>query len=165
MIEKPVLLERWHAMVALVKMFLVMRTIVVPAAMWLVFSTTRVNATQKLMGFQCPSGVCQNGLCSASTCNGSTCSSLNGCGENCFCFETSSGDGFCGPGTSCAPLADCNSSSDCPQGTVCATGTCCGRNVCLGAQGCDSGVGISARALFGRNAGDLWTSGQPPTSP
>jgi len=108
-------------------------------------------------GNKCVSGVCQNGVCSSSTCNGSTCNSLNNCGDNCFCFETSSTAGFCGPGTSCAPLPDCNTSADCAQGEVCATGTCCGRNVCLGPQGCENGVGISERALFGR--GELWTNG------
>lgn len=107
-------------------------------------------------GNVCPSGVCTNGECSAPTCNGSTCSSLNSCGSDCFCFETSDGTGFCGPDIPCAPLADCTSTSDCLVGEVCATGTCCERNVCL--QACSNSVRRSF--LLGRDPTERYTGGQ-----
>jgi len=107
-------------------------------------------------GNVCPSGKCQNGQCSASTCDGSTCDSLNSCGSDCFCFETSDGTGFCGPDIPCAPLPDCSVSSDCSEGEVCATGTCCGRNVCLAA--CT--IEVRRSVLFGRNITEMYTGGQ-----
>jgi len=108
-------------------------------------------------GNVCPSGICENGQCSAPTCDGSTCDSLNSCGSDCFCFETSDDTGFCGPDIPCAPLADCNSDTDCSVGEVCATGTCCGRNVCLGS--CSQSVRRSL-LLFGRDPTELYTGGQ-----
>jgi len=108
-------------------------------------------------GNVCPSGVCLNGECSAPVCDGSTCGSLNSCGADCFCFETSIGTGFCGPNIPCAPLADCTQTSDCAAGEVCATSTCCERNVCLGA--CSS---QARRDVFGRNATEPYTGGQAP---
>jgi hypothetical protein len=55
------------------------------------------------------------------------CSSENG---DCVCTTTSTGGGFCVPGsTPCAGLTPCDN-GNCPAGSVCVVDTCCGTPLC-----------------------------------
>ncbi|KAJ9633662.1 hypothetical protein H2199_009300 [Coniosporium tulheliwenetii] len=83
-------------------------------------------------GIVCPSGKCLNGVCSEKTCDGKTCGNFQSCaGNDCYCFTTADGTGFCAQDAFCSGLKDCASNADCGSGNICAVGSCCGRNVCL----------------------------------
>ena len=71
-----------------------------------------------------PNPECRNAACGTFT---------PGCSDNpdCVCTSTSTGGGFCVPGsTSCGGLADCVNGT-CPPGSLCSVDTCCGRPVCI----------------------------------
>lgn len=67
-------------------------------------------------------------------CKGANCSTFVPCSSvnpDCVCTTTSSGGGFCVPGsTQCAGLDNCVAGS-CPPGFLCAVDTCCGVPVCV----------------------------------
>lgn len=70
-------------------------------------------------------------------CQGANCATFIPCSSDnpdCVCTTTSSGGGFCVPGsTSCAVVGDCSgpNADQCPPGSVCVVDTCCGRPVCV----------------------------------
>lgn len=76
------------------------------------------------------SGANPNPECAAATCTTFVeCSSTN---ADCVCTSTSSGGGFCVPGsTSCTVTGDCGAGFSCPADNVCVVDTCCGRPVCV----------------------------------
>ena len=76
----------------------------------------------------CPVGqACLEGQCVG--CVGATCQSVAfGCKDNeqCVCFTTREGTGFCHLPQSCTGLQSCTTSEDCAEGDACSLSTCCG---------------------------------------
>lgn len=82
-------------------------------------------------GNVCPEGTtCQNGSCSDVECQGQTCDTgFTNCNnnDNCYCFTSSSGTGFCGQNAICSELTACSVDADCGTGSgrICAVNSCC----------------------------------------
>lgn len=114
-------------------------------------------------GHACGTGEsCISGVCVAPSCTGQTCGTfVPGCNDNnnCYCWKTTEGSGFCTSNFLCGDHPTCNSSSDCPSGSKCTQETCCGDNRCSPTI-CtiDSGP-FGRRALIGRAVSGLTASG------
>ena len=88
---------------------------------------------------ECPRGqICVDNRCTDDPnpeCTGETCDTFTQCSaanSDCVCTTTSTGGGFCTPGsTLCAGLADCDAAGGCPAGSLCAVDTCCVTPVCI----------------------------------
>jgi hypothetical protein len=70
-------------------------------------------------------------------CKGANCATFIPCSSDnpdCVCTTTSTGGGFCVPGsTSCGVTGACSgpNGDQCPPGNVCVVDTCCGGPVCI----------------------------------
>ena len=68
-------------------------------------------------------------------CRGARCGTFTPCSTNnvdCVCTTTTSGGGFCVPGsTQCNTLVPCGRDGSCPAGSLCAVDTCCIDPVCI----------------------------------
>lgn len=83
--------------------------------------------------------------------NPGNCNGFSNCAgnDNCFCFTTTEGGGFCGLNFLCAELQGCSSSADCPSGSACITRNGCTNCENVGgvcAIGCSSNKAPATRA-------------------
>ena len=62
--------------------------------------------------------------------------------DNCFCFETLSGEGFCGVVSYTPAPVVCSSSADCPTGAVCVMERRCINTSCTSSADCPTGTCI-----------------------
>jgi len=110
-----------------------------------------------------PGSTCTNGVCSVPTCQGLTCSTFVNCSpggtNDCQCYSTADGTGFCAHNQLCAGLADCTTNSDCGAGSICAVNSCCTRNVCLPAVCGNPSTRLTRLAK--KKLGDGCNSGNP----
>ena len=110
-----------------------------------------VWATPVVMSLTTPAGAQVGSVRPDPRCAGATCGSFEACGtpsepnglENCFCFATEHGEGFCIPDQSCAAVDTCFDGV-CPPGFICAVDTCCGDPICMPLAKCDPISGSSA---------------------
>jgi hypothetical protein len=51
--------------------------------------------------------------------------------DDCFCYKSATGVGFCADNWYCSCLSDCTTNADCPSGSWCAYDSCCGTPVCI----------------------------------
>jgi hypothetical protein len=95
-------------------------------------------------------------------CVGATCTTFKQCSSNpdCVCTTTSTGGGFCVPGsTQCNTLTACGAGNSCPAGSLCVLNSCCSGPVCVPTSLTCPPSGASGASYGGSSSGNGPTLG------